>query len=108
MYRPHVQEAEIEIDPAQLENFKIAITAQIEAAIRVEPGVVALYAVCEVDNPVHGQGFRNLPGFRCVQVSSRDRAFQAIQGNDREDDQIAQARPSDADYAWCQGKMTKP
>jgi quinol monooxygenase YgiN len=49
MHRPHVQEAEIEIDPAQLENFKIAITAQIEAAIRVEPGIVALYAVCEVD-----------------------------------------------------------
>jgi quinol monooxygenase YgiN len=52
MRRPYVQEAEIEIDPTQLENFKIAITAQIETAVRVEPGVVALYAVCEVDNPV--------------------------------------------------------
>jgi quinol monooxygenase YgiN len=51
MHRPYVQEAEIEIDPTQLENFKIAITAQIEAAIRVEPGVVALYAVCEIDHP---------------------------------------------------------
>src|ERR1700720_4557710 len=57
MHRPHVQEAEIEIDPAQLENFKIAITAQIEAAIRVEPGIVALYAVCEVDNPVRVRVF---------------------------------------------------
>ena len=57
MHRPYVQEAEIEIDPAQLENFKIAITAQIEAAIRVEPGVVALYAVREVDNPVRVRVF---------------------------------------------------
>jgi quinol monooxygenase YgiN len=57
MHRPNVQEAEIEIDPAQLENFKIAITAQIEAAIRVEPGVVALYAVREVDNPVRVRVF---------------------------------------------------
>ncbi len=51
MHRPYVQEAEIEVDPAQLEAFKAAITAQIETAVRIEPGVVALYAVCEVDNP---------------------------------------------------------
>ena len=57
MHRPYVQQAEIEIDPTQLENFKVAITAQIETAIRIEPGVVALYAVCEVDNPVRVRVF---------------------------------------------------
>jgi quinol monooxygenase YgiN len=57
MHRPYVQEAEIEIDPTQLENFRIAIAAQIETAIRVEPGVVALYAVCEVENPVRVRVF---------------------------------------------------
>jgi quinol monooxygenase YgiN len=52
MRGPYVQEAEIEIDPTQLEAFEVAITAQIETAIRVEPGVLALYAVSEVDNPL--------------------------------------------------------
>jgi quinol monooxygenase YgiN len=51
MHQPYMQVAEIEIDPTQLDVFKAAITAQIETAIRVESGVVTLYAVCEVDNP---------------------------------------------------------
>ena len=38
MQRLYVQEAEIEIDPAQLEDYKAAVTEQIETATRVEPG----------------------------------------------------------------------
>ena len=43
--------AELEIDPAQLENFKVAVKEGIEAAVRVEPGVLVLYAVSEKDHP---------------------------------------------------------
>ena len=46
-----VRLAELEIDPAQLESFKAAIREGIEAAVRLEPGVLALYAVSEADNP---------------------------------------------------------
>jgi quinol monooxygenase YgiN len=49
--RPYVRVAQIEIDPAQLENYKAIAKEQIEAAIRVEPGVLTLYAVAEQDNP---------------------------------------------------------
>jgi quinol monooxygenase YgiN len=49
----YVQMAEIEIDPAQLEDYKAAVKEQIETAIRVEPGVLVLYAVSEKDNPAH-------------------------------------------------------
>lgn len=49
--RQHVQIAEIEIDPAQLEDYKAAVAEQIETAIRVEPGVLVLYAVSEKDDP---------------------------------------------------------
>ena len=48
---PYVRLAELEIDPAQLENFRSAITEEIEAAVGVEPGVLALYAVSEKDHP---------------------------------------------------------
>jgi quinol monooxygenase YgiN len=51
--RQYVQIAEIEIDPAQLEDYKAAVREHIETAIRVEPGVLVLYAVSEKDNPTH-------------------------------------------------------
>jgi hypothetical protein len=40
MHGQYVQMAEIEIDPLQLEDYKAAVTEQIETAIRVEPGVL--------------------------------------------------------------------
>ena len=53
MAQQHIQIAEIEVDPAQLESYKSAVQEQIEAAIRLEPGVLALYSVCNRDNPTH-------------------------------------------------------
>ena len=50
---PYVRVAEIEIDPAQLEPYKAAVKEQIEAAIRLEPGVLALYSVTDKENPAH-------------------------------------------------------
>lgn len=48
---PYVRLAEIEIDPAQLDAYKTAVTDQIEAAVESEPGVLALYSVADKDNP---------------------------------------------------------
>ena len=50
---PYVRLAEIEIDPAQLEPYKAAVREQIEAAVRLEPGVLALYSVADNDNSAH-------------------------------------------------------
>jgi len=55
--QPYVRIAELEIDPAQLDGFKSAIKAGIEAAVRVEPGVLALYAVSDTDNPTRVRVF---------------------------------------------------
>lgn len=49
----YVQIAEIEIDPAQLDAYKAAVREHIETAVRVEPGVLALQAVSEKDDPTH-------------------------------------------------------
>jgi len=48
-----VRLAELEIDPGQLENYQAALREEIDASIRVEPGVLTLYAVAEKDNPSH-------------------------------------------------------
>ena len=53
----YVQLAEIEINPAALEDYRAAVKEHIEAAIRVEPGVLVLYAVSEKDNPTHVRVF---------------------------------------------------
>ncbi|HXZ38657.1 MAG TPA: putative quinol monooxygenase [Thermodesulfobacteriota bacterium] len=49
----YVRLAELEIDPAQLESYKGVAKEQIETSVRVEPGVLALYAVSQKDNPAH-------------------------------------------------------
>lgn len=49
----YVQVAEIEIDPAHLDAYRVAVQEQIDAAIRKEPGVLVLYAVSDKDNPAH-------------------------------------------------------
>lgn len=53
----YVQVAEIDVDPAQLEAYRAAVREQIEAAIRIEPGVLVLYAVSEKDNPARVRVF---------------------------------------------------
>ena len=40
-----VRLAELTIDPAQLDAYKAALKEEIETSIRVEPGVLTLYAV---------------------------------------------------------------
>jgi quinol monooxygenase YgiN len=51
--QPYVRVAEIEIDPTQLEPYKAAVKEQIEAAVRLEPGVLALYSVADKEKPSH-------------------------------------------------------
>ena len=43
--------AELEIDPAYLEAYKRALREEIEASIRLEPGVLTLYAVSLKEQP---------------------------------------------------------
>ena len=46
-----VRLAELHIDPSQLEEYKAALRDEIEASIRLEPGVLTLYAVSVKGDP---------------------------------------------------------
>jgi quinol monooxygenase YgiN len=48
-----VRMAKLQIDSAQLENYKAALKEHAETAVRAEPGVLTLYAVYEKNNPTH-------------------------------------------------------
>ena len=48
-----VRLAKLVIDSTQLENYKALLKEGIETAVKVEPGVLTLYAVAEKNNPTH-------------------------------------------------------
>ena len=48
-----VRLARLVIDSAQLETYKAFAKEEIEASVRLEPGVITLYAVSEKDRPTH-------------------------------------------------------
>jgi quinol monooxygenase YgiN len=48
-----VRVAKLQIDPGQLESYIPALKEEIEASVRIEPGVLALYAVSEKDKPTN-------------------------------------------------------
>ena len=48
-----VRLAKLVIDSIQLEKYKASLKEEIEASVRLEPGVITLYAVSEKDKPTH-------------------------------------------------------
>jgi quinol monooxygenase YgiN len=48
-----VRVATLQVDSTQLESYRVALREGIETAIRVEPGVLTLYAVSDKKNPTH-------------------------------------------------------
>jgi len=48
-----VRLAKLVIDANQLESYKAFLREEIEASLRIEPGVKTLYAVSEKNNPSH-------------------------------------------------------
>jgi 4-carboxymuconolactone decarboxylase len=48
-----VRLAKLVIDLAQLESYNAFLKEEIETSVRVEPGVLTLYAVAEKNNPTH-------------------------------------------------------
>ena len=48
-----VRLAKLVVDSAQLEKYKAALKEEIEASVKLEAGVLTLYAVSEKSNPTH-------------------------------------------------------
>jgi len=48
-----VRLAKLVIDSTQLDAYNALLKEEIEASVRLEPGVLTLYAVAEIANPAH-------------------------------------------------------
>ncbi|UTL79374.1 putative quinol monooxygenase [Pseudomonas putida] len=46
-----VRIAQLEIDPAKLQEYEAAVKEEMAESIRLEPGVLAIYSVAEKDQP---------------------------------------------------------
>ena len=73
---PLVRIAELEIDPAQLEIYKDALKEEIAASIRVEPGVLTLYAVAVKDHPTQIRIFETYADQAAYEVHLQTPHFQ--------------------------------
>lgn len=51
--QPMIRLAKIIVDSAQLESYKNLGREEIETSLRIEPGVLTLYAVSEKNDPTH-------------------------------------------------------
>jgi quinol monooxygenase YgiN len=103
----YVQVAQIEIDPAQLEDYRAAVSEQIDAAIREEPGVLVLYAVSDKDNPAHITVFEIYKNMAAYKSHLETAHFQEIQGSDREDGEVACAGSKLVDHARRKGQVKR-
>jgi quinol monooxygenase YgiN len=50
---PNIRVANLVIDPSKLAAYKAALSKEIDASIKTEPGVLALYAVYDKKEPTH-------------------------------------------------------
>lgn len=66
--RQIVRIAELEIDPAQLDAYNALLSEEIEASVRLEPGVLMLHAVALADAPEK---------IRLLEVYADENAYQA-------------------------------
>ena len=48
-----VRLSKLVVDPSQLEAYRSALREEVSASVRLEPGVLTLYAVAEKERPTH-------------------------------------------------------
>jgi quinol monooxygenase YgiN len=65
---PMVRIAELEIDPAQLDAYKVLLAEEQEASVRLEPGVLMLHSVALAESPT---------SVRLLEVYADRRAYEA-------------------------------
>jgi quinol monooxygenase YgiN len=70
-----VRIAELEIDPGQLEAYRNALREEIEASIRIEAGVLTLYAVSVKGQPNQIRLFEVYAGTAAYQAHLRSAHF---------------------------------
>ncbi|MEJ0029160.1 MAG: putative quinol monooxygenase [Bacteroidota bacterium] len=92
--------AKIKIDAAYIDEYKAAVKEQAETAVRVEQGVITLYAVHDKKDPTNVTVFEIYANQAAYQSHIQNRAFQKIQDHNGEYGQEPRAYRCESD---CNG-----
>jgi quinol monooxygenase YgiN len=79
-----VRIARLEIDSSQLEQYKAMLKEGIETAVRVEPGVLTLFAVYDQDHPTQVTVFEVYAGEAAYEAHLQTAHFKKYKSGTRE------------------------
>ena len=71
----YIRVAKLVIDPVKLEDYKKALKEHAETAVKVEAGVIMLYAVYEKEQPTHVSVFEIYADEKAYQLHIRQPHF---------------------------------
>jgi quinol monooxygenase YgiN len=74
--RPFIRWADLDIDPAQMEQFQAAADEHVQAVLRTEPGVLAFHAVAQADSPTRVRVFEMYEDADAYQAHLKQAHFQ--------------------------------
>jgi 4-carboxymuconolactone decarboxylase len=66
--KPMVRIAKIVVDSSNVEEYKAILKEEAEQSVELEPGVLTIYAVSEIENPTH---------FTILEIYADSSAYQA-------------------------------
>jgi len=92
---PLVRIAELKIKAAELERYKAAVREEIEASVRIAPGVLAIYCVAEKNDPTSLRFFEIYPDEAAYQAHIASPHFRKYFETTK--DMIVSKKPIDTD-----------
>jgi quinol monooxygenase YgiN len=101
-----IRMARLQIDSVQLDAYKAILKEQIEAAVRLEPGVLMLYAVAEKDHPTSITVFEIYASTEAYQSHIKTSHFLKYKNGTK--DMVKSLQLIDADPIALEAKKTLP
>lgn len=101
-----IRMAKLQIDSVQLDAYKAILKEQIETAVRIEPGVLMLYAVAEKNNPTSITVFEIYASQEAYQSHIKTLHFLKYKNGTK--DMVKSLQLIDADPIALEAKKTLP
>ena len=98
--------AELEIDPAQVDSYKAALKEEIEASIRLEPGVLDPLRCIGQRSSERNPDLRDVRGRSCLRSTPPDSSFQKVQNRNAAHGQVPHANRDRSHSARCEDQVS--
>ena len=100
-----VRLAKLVIDSAQLDSYKALLKKEIETSVRVEPGVLTLYALSKKDHPTHFTILEIYADTAAYKAALANTTFYKIQEQYKRYGEVARTYSCKSSFAGAEDKM---